>query len=85
LLGISTISVYIVKKSLKLGFHLISRTIIYFHVYRILDFSILYRSNASVLCQSECARLLKTVNIVVFLIKRLLKHLPKREITKLFI
>jgi len=45
------------------------RTIIYFHVYIILDFPITYR-NASVLCQSECACLHKTVNIVVFFVKR---------------
>ena len=45
------------------------RTIIYFHVYIILDFPITYR-NASVLCQSECACLHKTVNIVVFFAKR---------------
>jgi len=44
------------------------RTIIYFHVYIILDFSITYR-NASVLCQSECACLHKTVNMVVTFVK----------------
>jgi len=41
------------------------RIIIYFYVYIILDFSITYR-NASLLCQSECACLHKTVNMVVF-------------------
>ena len=44
------------------------RSIIYFHVYIILDFPITYR-NASVLCQSECARLHKTVNMVVFFVE----------------
>ena len=39
------------------------RTITYFHVYILLDFSIKYK-NASVLCQLECAW--KTVNMVVF-------------------
>ena len=43
-------------------------TIIYFHVYIILDFSITNR-NASVLCQSKCACLHKTVNMVVFFVK----------------
>ena len=40
------------------------RTLIYFHVYIILDSPITYR-NDSVLCQSECACLHKTVNMVV--------------------
>ena len=40
-------------------------TLIYFHVYIILDFPITYRK-ASVLCQLECACLHKTVNMVVF-------------------
>ena len=40
-----------------------SRTIIYFHVYLILDFPIIYR-NASVFCQSECACLHQTVNLL---------------------
>ena len=39
------------------------RTIIYFHAYIILDFPITYR-NASLLCQSECTCLHKTVNIL---------------------
>ena len=39
-----------------------------FHGYIILDFPITYR-NASVLCQSECACLHKTVNMVVFFVK----------------
>ena len=55
---------YIVK-ILKLCFSLLLRTIIYFHVYVILDFPITYR-NASVLFQSECAFLHKTLNMVVF-------------------
>ena len=42
--------------------------IIYVHVYIILDFPITYR-NTSVLCQSECACLHKTVNLIVFLVK----------------
>jgi len=41
------------------------RTIIYIHVYIILDFPITNR-NASVLCQSECTCLHKTFNMVVF-------------------
>ena len=40
----------------------------YFHVYIILDFPITYR-NASVFCQSECACLYKTINMVVFFVK----------------
>ena len=44
------------------------RTIIYFHVYINLDFPITYR-NASVLCQSECACLHKTLNMAVFFVK----------------
>ena len=49
-------------------FPLTSRTIIYVYVNVILDFPITYR-NASVLCQSECACLHKTVNMVVFFVK----------------
>ena len=45
-----------------------SRTILYFHVYILLDFLITYR-NASVICQSEFACLHKTVNMVVFFVK----------------
>jgi len=45
-----------------------SRTLIYFHVYILLDFPITYK-NASVICQSECACLHKTVNMVVFFVK----------------
>ena len=45
-----------------------SRTMIYFHVYIILDFPITYR-NTSVLCQSECACQHKTVNMVDFFVK----------------
>ena len=45
-----------------------SMTILYFHVYILLDFLITYR-NASVLCQSEYACLLITVNMVVFFVK----------------
>ena len=46
------------------------RTIIYVHVYIILDFPITYR-NVAILCQSECACLNKTVNMVVFFLKML--------------
>ena len=52
------------------------RTIIYFHVYIILDFPITYR-NASVLCQSECACLHKTVNMVVVFVKSNENTYPK--------
>ena len=52
------------------------RTIIYFHVYIILDFPVTYR-NASVLCQSECACLHKTVNMVVFFVKSNKNTYPK--------
>jgi len=51
-----------------------SRTIIDFDAYIILDFPITYR-NTSVLCQSECACLHKTVNMIV------MKILIQREIT----
>ena len=54
------------------------RTIIYFHVYIILDFPITYTS-ASVLCQSECPCLHKTVNMLVFFAKS--NENPKRETT----
>ena len=53
-----------------------SRTLIYFHVYIILDFPITYR-NASVLCQSEWACLHKTVNMVVFFVKTNENTCPK--------
>ena len=52
------------------------RTPIYFHVYIILDFLITYR-NVSVLCQSECACLHKTVNMVVFFVKSNENTYPK--------
>jgi len=42
----------------------------------ILDFPITNR-NASVSCQSECACLHKTVNVVVFFVKRKDKTYPK--------
>jgi len=46
-----------------------SRTIIYFHVniIHVLDFPITYK-NDSVLCQSECACLHLTADIVVFFV-----------------
>ena len=52
------------------------RTPIYFHVYILLDFPITYR-NALVLCQSECACLHKTVNMVVFFVKSNENTYPK--------
>ena len=52
------------------------RTPIYFHVYIIFDFPITYR-NASVLCQSECACLHRTVNMVVFFVKSTENTYPK--------
>jgi len=45
-----------------------SRAIIHVHVYIILDFPITY-INASVLCQSECAYLHKTVDMAFFFVK----------------
>ena len=48
--------------------------------YILLDLYIAYR-NASVLCQSDCGCLHKTVNIVVFYVKKWWKYLPKREVT----
>ena len=57
-------------------FPLMLRTIIYVHVYIILDFPITYR-NALVLCQSECACLHKTVNMVVTFVKSNEKTYPK--------
>jgi len=65
-------------KSLKLCFSLMSKTITYFHVYIILDFPIIYR-NVSVLCQSECVCLHKTVNMVVFFVKSNVNTYPKGE------
>ena len=44
----------------------------------ILDFPITYR-NASVFCQSECACLHKTVNMVVFFVKSNENTYPKGE------
>ena len=58
-----------------------SRTITYFHVYIILDFSITSR-NASVCCQSEWACLHKTVNLVVFFVKRHENTYPKGRALK---
>jgi len=52
------------------------RTIIYFHVYIILDFPITDR-NASVLCQSERACLHLTVNMIVFFVKSNENTYPK--------
>jgi len=58
-----------IVKSLKLCFPLMSRTIIHAHVNIIIDFPITYR-NASVLCQSECPCLHKTINIVALFVKK---------------
>ena len=46
-----------------------SRTIIYVHVYIMLDFPITHIGNTSVLCQSECECLHKTVNMEVFFLR----------------
>ena len=56
------------------------KTIVNFHVYIILDSPITYK-HASVLCQSECACLHETLNIVVFFVKSNNKYLPKRDST----
>ena len=68
-LDISTICIYNVVKKLKLRFPLMAMTIIYLHVYILLDFPMTYR-NASVICQSELAYRHKTVNMVVFFVKK---------------
>jgi len=44
------------------------RTIIYSHVYKILNLPITYKKD-SLFCKSECACLHITVNIVVFFVK----------------
>jgi len=60
------------------------RTIIYFHVYIILDFPITYRIT-SMLCQSEWACLHKTVNMVVFFVKSNENTYPKgRELMQMY-
>jgi len=53
-----------------------SRTVIYFPVYLILDFPITY-INAAVLCQSECACLHKTLNMEVFFVNIKENNYPK--------
>ena len=68
-----------IVKSVKLCFPLTSRTIIYVYVNVILDFPITYR-NASVLCQSECGCLHKTLNMVVFFVKSKENTYPKRRV-----
>ena len=45
-----------------------------------LDFPIIYR-NVSVICQSKCACLHKTVNMVVFFVKSNEIHTQKRKST----
>ena len=65
-------------------FPLMLKTIIYVHVNIILDFPITYR-NASVICQSECACLHKTVNMVVFFVKSNENTYPKgRALMKMY-
>jgi len=60
-----------------------SRTIIYVHVNIILDFPITYRNAA--LCQSECACLHQTVNMVVFFLKINENTYPKvRELMQMY-
>ena len=53
-----------------------SGTIIYFHVVIILGDPITY-INAAMLCQSECACLYQTVNMVVFFVKSNENTYPK--------
>jgi len=53
-----------------------SKTILYVHVYKRLDFPITYR-NASMLCQSECACLHTTGNMLVFFVKSNENTYPK--------
>jgi len=61
-----------------------SVTLIYFHVYIILDFPITYRS-ASVLCQTECPCLHEAVNMVVFFLKNDKNTYPKgRAIVQMY-
>jgi len=54
------------------------RTMIYFLDYIILDVPITYK-NASVLCQSECACLHKTVNMVISFVKSNKNTYPKKR------
>ena len=54
------------------------RTMIYFLDYIILDVPITYK-NASVLCQSECACLHKTVNMVISFVKSNENTYPKKR------
>ena len=73
LLGRYFYNMYRVKM---LCFTLMLRTIIYFPVNIILDFPISYR-NTSVMCQSDCACLHQTVNMVVFFVKSNQNTYPK--------
>ena len=68
LVGISTICTYIVKIRVEIVFSFNIKDTYILPFYLILDFPITYR-NAYVLCQSECACLHKTVNMVVFSVK----------------
>ena len=68
LVGISTICIL---RKFEIVVPLMSRAIIYVRVNVILDFPITYR-NATMsimICQSQCASLHKTVNMVVFFVK----------------
>ena len=65
-----------VVKLFEIVFSLLFRTIIYVHVFIILDFPIIYR-NASVVCQSKWACLHKTVNMEVFFVKSNENTYPK--------
>ena len=60
---------YNIVNSLELCLPLLSRTILFTHVYIILDFPITYR-NTSVLCKSECSCPHRTVNMAVLFVKR---------------
>ena len=65
-----------IENSFKFWFSLMSRTTKHFHVNIISDFTNTCR-NASVLCQSECACLHKTVNMVAFFVKSNENTYPK--------
>ena len=76
LVGISIIGIYYLVKSLKFGFPLMSSPKTYVHIYIIIDFPMTYVV-ASVLCQSDCAFLDKTVNTAVFFVKSNENTYPK--------
>jgi len=60
----------------KLCFPLMSRTLVYFHIYIILDFPITHK-HAAVLCQLRCTCEHKTINMVVFFVKSNENTYPK--------